>query len=296
MTDKDTIASKPLVSIGLPIYNEEIFLSQVLESLLSQDYDNFEIVICNNASTDSTPEICKEWMIRDSRIRYHQNEENIGAADNFSLAFKLSRGEYFMWASGHDLWEPGFISNCLAPLLDDADTSLCYPQLQWIDYEGGRLAIEELKADTRGLGISRRFLQAIWRQPQNAIFGLMRKSSLEMTRLVRKTVGPDQVLLVELAIIGAFVQVDQPLFLRRRNRPSETIEQSRERRVGDVWGKHKPKDAKMLYWKFVFEIIAGAYYVTTGLQRVWLLLIATPITLLRFGRLLLRDLLNYIKG
>lgn len=88
---------KPLVSIGMPVYNGEKYIRQALDSLLAQDYGHFELIISDNASTDGTPEICREYAARDSRIAYYRNQENMGAAWNFKRVLDLAAGEYFMW-------------------------------------------------------------------------------------------------------------------------------------------------------------------------------------------------------
>ena len=100
--------NQPKLSIGLPIYNGEKFLEQAIESLLSQTFKDFEIIICDNASTDKTHEICKAYVARDNRIHYYRNETNIGCARNFARVFELSSGEYFKWAAYDDLTTQAF--------------------------------------------------------------------------------------------------------------------------------------------------------------------------------------------
>ena len=74
----------PRVSIGLPIYNgERRFMSEAIESVLAQTFTDFELIICDNASTDRTPEICQQYARRDKRIKYYRNEKNIGILVNF---------------------------------------------------------------------------------------------------------------------------------------------------------------------------------------------------------------------
>ena len=85
------------VSIGLPVYNGEKYLEQALISILSQTYTDFELIISDNASTDRTQAICREYAAKDPRIRYYCNEENLGAAPNHNRVFELASGEYFKW-------------------------------------------------------------------------------------------------------------------------------------------------------------------------------------------------------
>jgi glycosyltransferase involved in cell wall biosynthesis len=92
-------ADKPKVSLGMPVYNGEPYITEAIESVLNQTYQDFELIVSDNCSTDNTSEIIRK--INDSRIRYYRNEENIGVVPNFNRTVELSRGQYFcLWA--HD--------------------------------------------------------------------------------------------------------------------------------------------------------------------------------------------------
>src|SRR3984957_9664125 len=101
-----TAGSPPRVSIGLPVYNGEKWLAQSVDSLLSQTFSDFELIICDNASTDGTDAICRRYAEQDQRVRYIQNAENIGGMLNANLSFGVARGEYFRWAAHDDRCEP----------------------------------------------------------------------------------------------------------------------------------------------------------------------------------------------
>jgi len=73
-------SDSPRLSIGLAVYNGERFLSQALACLLGQTFDDFEFIVCDNASTDKTREICLDHASRDARIRYFRNQRILGAA------------------------------------------------------------------------------------------------------------------------------------------------------------------------------------------------------------------------
>jgi len=219
--------AKPLVSIGMPVYNEGQFIRQALESLLAQDYENFELIISDNASEDKTPEICLEYAARDKRIRYYRNEKNMGAAWNFKRVFDLSKGKYFMWSAGHDLWNKKFISKCLEVLENDPSVVLCYPQTMLIDMQGRELKILSSCLDTRSeFKASRRFHRTIWELNWcESIYGLIRPDALKKTSLGVALVGVDCLLLAELSLLGKFVLIPETLFYLRLNRPEETEEQ-----------------------------------------------------------------------
>ncbi len=103
----------PEVSIGLPVYNGELFLKKALESLLNQTYSNFELIISDNNSTDSTQKICQEYAKNDKRIQYIRQEKNIGAFSNFSFVLTKATRKYFMWAAVDDYWDADFIQKNL---------------------------------------------------------------------------------------------------------------------------------------------------------------------------------------
>src|SRR5262245_31427219 len=116
----------PRVSLGLPVYNGEGFLRQALDSILAQTFEDFELIISDNSSTDSTPAICHDYKAADARIRYLRNESNRGVAWNHNRVFALSTGEYFKWCAADDLIAPEYLSACLGRLEAEPDAVLCY--------------------------------------------------------------------------------------------------------------------------------------------------------------------------
>ena len=97
------------VSIGMPVYNGAQYIREALDSLLTQTFTDFELIISDNASTDATQSICEEYARRDLRIRYVRQSENKGALANFQFVLEQAQGEFFMWAAADDLWEKNWI-------------------------------------------------------------------------------------------------------------------------------------------------------------------------------------------
>src|SRR2546428_8185883 len=127
------MARIPRVSIGLGVYNGQVFLNQTLDSILAQTFDDFELIISDNASTDGTEEICREYAARDGRIRYSRNATNIGSNGNFKRVFQLATGEYFRWSAADDLFAPTSLQECVNVLDDHPKVVLCYPRTILID-------------------------------------------------------------------------------------------------------------------------------------------------------------------
>ena len=106
----------PKVCIGMPAYNGEKFLRSSLDCLLNQSYENIEIIISDDTSTDSTKIICEEYMKKDLRIKYIQQKKNLGAFYNFNFVLSQAESKYFMWAEADDKWGPEFIQKNVAIL------------------------------------------------------------------------------------------------------------------------------------------------------------------------------------
>jgi glycosyltransferase involved in cell wall biosynthesis len=208
---------RPTVSIGLPVYNGERYLVHALESLLGQSFEDFEIVISDNCSTDRTAEICLEHASRDKRIVYHQNEQNIGISANHNLVFELSRGIFFKWAAHDDMYDRDFVRRCVEVMqLAPPSVSVVYTHCDVID-EFGRLC--DFESDTVALD-SPSAARRLWHYLSNlrrydVTYGLIRAELLRRTRLFGLFPVSDKVLFAELAMLGTFVEIPEPLFHRR---------------------------------------------------------------------------------
>ncbi|MDQ3818845.1 MAG: glycosyltransferase, partial [Acidobacteriota bacterium] len=207
----------PLVSIGLPVYNGERYLRQCLDSLLAQDYPNIELTISDNASTDATESICREYVARDARVRYHRAERNMGAVWNFRRVYELSRGDYFMWAAFDDLREPSFVSLCVEALESDPQAVMCCTEVRLVDEEGREIGEGEFTHGIRASGSSPwQRLRAIARANYwYDFYGVMRRSALERTRLPQPVWGFDVLLVTELCLLGPVLVVPEKLFVYR---------------------------------------------------------------------------------
>ena len=206
----------PRVSIGLPVFNGQRFLNEALDSLLTQTFQDFELVISDNASTDGTEEMCHAYASKDSRIRYYRNTSNVGAARNFNRVFQLSTAKYFKWANADDVCEPEHLARCAAILDRDPSVVLAYPKARFIDEDGRVLDVHDsgwnLQSDSAHERLRYALLARGW---VNAIYGLMRAAALSRTRLIASYPGGDYRVLNELALLGKIVELPDYFFLRR---------------------------------------------------------------------------------
>ncbi|MBZ0220401.1 MAG: glycosyltransferase [Candidatus Methylomirabilis sp.] len=214
---------KPRLSIGLPVYNGARYLFCCLDSILSQSYEDFELIISDNASTDSTQDICLKYASKDKRIKYFRNPRNLGASVNFNATFHKSQGEFFKWASYDDLCAPGFFSECMELLENDRSAVLSHPRTMRIDADGRELGIYDLELRTASENPVERFRDLLLiKHACFQVFGIIRSEVLRKTKLIHNYSGSDRVLLAELSLYGRFWGVPEPLFLRRSH-PHESV-------------------------------------------------------------------------
>lgn len=206
----------PSVSIGLPVYNGERYLAKALEAILSQTYQDFEVLISDNASSDRTAEICEAFVKRDTRIRYCRNGSNVGAARNFNAVFQRSQGRYFRWATADDLFPPESLERCVSALDSHPEAVLCYPKTILIDEIGKVIRPYEDNLDLRSTSAVKRFLSAMKRIGLvNVQYGLIRADALRQTSLMGNYPGGDIPLVLELTLHGQFMEISDTCFYRR---------------------------------------------------------------------------------
>lgn len=212
---------EPLVSIGLPTYNRARYLPRALDSLLGQTYKNFELIISDNASTDQTEDICRDYAARDHRIRYIRQKTNIGMVKNFNEVFTRASGVFFMWAGDDDWWEENYISTLLSILLEDKEVVLAYgiTHCFGVGYEQDKYYDYSLYPDMQASNRVERIKSVFKYVTGCPIMGLMRRSLLPISMITQKFPDTDLVFLCELALCGKFKMTDKTMMHKERTKP-----------------------------------------------------------------------------
>ena len=246
----------PRVSIGLPVYNGREFLREAVDSILAQSFSDFELIICDNASTDGTAEISRLYAASDHRVRYHRNERNVGASRNFNLAFELARGEYFKWAAHDDICRGEFLQRCVEVLDHNPEIVLCFGQEMGIDSRGECLGARPYRVDMSSDRPWRRFRSALGvSRGSPPIFGLIRSEVLRKTALIGNYDASDLVLLAELSLHGKLHQLPDVLLLHREH-PFRSTYAHPTRHLATEWFDPS-KRGKLLFpaWKVMGKLI-----------------------------------------
>ncbi|MBT8102619.1 MAG: glycosyltransferase family 2 protein [Gammaproteobacteria bacterium] len=273
----------PLVTIGMPIYNEERFLQHALDSLLAQDYENIQILISDNASTDCSGDIGRKAAEDDSRIIYTCTEENIGATGNFRRVASMAEGKYFMWAAGHDEWSSDLISASVAALEINSSASIAFAHSRWMGETGEDDGGDIDYPDTRGKSLLGRFFTVFWGS-MHPVLSLMRMDYLRQTRSMQGFAGADLVLLLDMVLMGDFVHVPNAWWRRRNVRSKESHRQRMKRYTGAEFGQAKSTlDRRFPLLRLPASLMATIWNSRHSLlQRIILLLALLPLMPVRY--------------
>jgi glycosyltransferase involved in cell wall biosynthesis len=253
----------PLVTIGVPVYNGERYLAACLDSLLAQTFEDFVIIVCDNASTDRTAEIVRDCCIRDARVRYHRNAENIGCPRNFVRVFELCETPYFRWAAADDVSAPESLERCMEAIASDPDVVQVYPRTLLINGDGnvtGTYADDVHAIAARPSERYRRVSERI--RLCNAIYGVIRTDVLRRTGALGNYIGSDIVLQSELALYGKILELPEHLFLRRMHPDAQSAMSDEERaRHYDPAAVEPQKSSQ---WRHLFERTRSVFRAPIG--------------------------------
>jgi glycosyltransferase involved in cell wall biosynthesis len=231
----------PLVTIGLPVYNGERDLSRALDCLLAQDYDNFEIVLSDNASTDGTRRICEDYAARDARIKLSLNETNIGIIANFHRVLENADGRYFMWAAHDDLWGKSFVPSMVEELESHPDASVAMSAVERLHESGSAHDVVRFKVKNPNLMTTFELAMALAEGSPHHLFiyGLFRRDFLRRAfKNFPSVIASDRLLMIQVAMSTRFRYVDQVLHTRHINDQPIAVRYKNEE-FGRAW--HDPK-------------------------------------------------------
>ena len=213
----------PLVSVGVPTFNGAGTLERALTSVLSQDYPELEVVISDNASTDETEAVCRQFASRDPRVRYLRKPTNCGPTENFMEVLRQARGKYFMWL-GDDDWlaDPSYVSKCTSFLVANPDYSLACGVARYFRkgvflMEGLRIELSQESPADRLMG----YYATI--EDNGTFYGVMRRE--QMLRIgMKPVIANDWFFIAAVAFLGKVMTLAGTSVHREDNTPERTYE------------------------------------------------------------------------
>jgi glycosyltransferase involved in cell wall biosynthesis len=239
--------------MGMPVYNGERYLEETLRANLGQTFGDFRLYIADNASTDRTGEICRDYAARDKRIVYIRNPVNVGAPGNYARCFHPAESEYFRWANADDLPDATLVEKCVKVLDQEPDAVLAYGKSRIIDEHGAFDRAYEDNLHLPQRSAAQRFYACMERVGlNNVIYGLMRRKALSRTPLFGNYQGADVNLVVELSLYGQFHEIPEILFSRRRHPQASSWDPNDFDRQTKFWDPSKRK-LVMQTWRSLYE-------------------------------------------
>jgi len=213
------IEQTPRVSFGVPVRNGAGTVGRCLESILRQDFGDFEIIVSDNASTDATCQRVEEFMARDSRIRLIRQPENVGLIENFNQLARAAHGELFRWVGADDWLEPDYTSSCVAALDADPKAIVATSGFELVDRHGEAVSrawaggFLESRSPCRRLAQMLTFFHAgLGVYEPN--YAMVRTAVLLASGLLPIHRHCDWLFAAKLSLMGPFVHVPKLLFHR----------------------------------------------------------------------------------
>jgi glycosyltransferase involved in cell wall biosynthesis len=209
------MGASPRVSVGLPVYNGGDYLAESIEAVLGQTYEDFELIISDNDSTDGTGDVCRRYEKQDSRVRYVRQPRNIGCAPNHNFVVDQSTGELFKWASGDDLYARDLLERCIQALDEYPEVVLAHSWTAMINPAGTVTSTTEYGLSTASPHAPERFRSLLFDDGGDDDGGVIRTDVLRSVTPLDSYQHSDRTIVAELALQGPFYQVPDWLYFRR---------------------------------------------------------------------------------
>jgi glycosyltransferase involved in cell wall biosynthesis len=203
------------MTIGVPVYNGEQYLAESLEALVGQTYEDFELIISDNASTDGTEAICRRYARADSRVRYLRQPRNKGCAANHNVLVNAARGELFKWAMDDDLYARDLLERCVAALDEYPNVVAAHSWTGLVDGAGAVTQAVRYPLDTASAHAPDRFRSLLFASGGDDDGAVIRTNVLRRCAPLDSYHHADRTIVSELALHGPFYQVPDWLYFRR---------------------------------------------------------------------------------
>ncbi|MEM6348161.1 MAG: glycosyltransferase family 2 protein [Bacteroidota bacterium] len=199
-------SSFPLVSVSIPTYNGELRIGEAIRSLQAQQYPHMEIIISDNASTDNTEAVVRQFMAEDERIRYYRHPQNLGIPRNFQFGLEQAKGQYFIWLSDDDQLLDGVIKRYVDFLEAQPEFSMVSGIINYT--EAGNLVSQERHIDLQQASGILRCLEYYARVKEGGMYYGMMRRELGQKLCVSPTIGSDWHFVAGLAYLGKIKILD----------------------------------------------------------------------------------------
>ena len=209
----------PAISVLLPVYNAVKYVGIAIESVLNQSFKDFELIICEDRSTDMTWQIIELYVKKDRRIKLFRNEKNLGIAENRNKLISLASGNYIVWQDADDVSMPYRLELQYQFMEQNPDVGIVGGWLQFFN-ENGEQSIRKYASDDVSLR-SKIFQYSPVAQPA----AMIRKKSLDESGMydLRYPLAEDLDMSFRIGMKYKFANIQRVLIKYRENTTSATF-------------------------------------------------------------------------
>ncbi len=236
-----------LISVIIPVYKAELHLPACVDSVLSQTYQNIEIILVDDGSPDACPEICDEYAALDSRIRVI-HKENRGLSSARNAGIDVATGDYIAFLDSDDLWSPVFLERLYSALQEtEADFAVCL----FRRFSGDPPEIAHVPADAETLSREDAFECLFNLRNENMVVApnkLYRRGLFKTIRYPEGQLHEDEAVIHHIIGEAEHVAwVDEELYLYRQTPGSITSGKFNIRRLDET----KAKEDRIAYFESI---------------------------------------------
>jgi glycosyltransferase involved in cell wall biosynthesis len=247
-------AGTPRVVLGMTLHNNARHLREALDSLLAQTFTDFRLFMLDDASTDETEAIAREYASKDARLTYRRHESRRAMIATWREVAEMAMAEcpsapYFAWVSDHDRWHPRWLERMVAELDADPGVHLAYPITRRMTQDGRELEKGARLFDTAALSD----LRARWAHycvagvgAGDMVYGLLRVDTLRRAGVFRTVLRPDRLVVTEVTLYGRIRQVPEVLWYRRQSNGTSI---ARQRHTLLLPGEEPPGFSAPPWWQ-----------------------------------------------
>lgn len=213
------------ITIGIPVYNEGKYLALTIESVLKQDYSNFNLLIIDDCSIDNSLSIAEYYEKLDPRVKVYKNSPKKTFLENWEAPLRGCNTKYFIWLGGHDIITPDYLFHAISILENDNTIAMAYPGAITIDADGNFIKKIIDNYDTKGLSLKNRILKIARNYNDGYVIHGVFRTKIAQKLPFEKVFGFDFLMLLATTRYGHIVRIPRLGFQRREIRKETQSEQ-----------------------------------------------------------------------
>lgn len=255
------------MTVGIPVHNGASTLPRALDSVVGQTYENLEIILSDNASTDETPTLGRDLADKDTRVRYVRHDRLISAVENFRFVLEQATGDYFMWAADDDAHSPNYVETLAAALSSHPDAMLAISDI--VRFEPGTEPSSGTLFPTSAADeftSYKALVRDVVLSGCSEFYGLYRTEGLRGYPWVRSDFGIENILLFYVRLRGKVVYAPGAVFYNSVRGSLKTMQEQLDRGIYPRVGRFR---MVRLAWELGKAAASASRHTGLPARRAW---------------------------